>query len=259
MKIERFGTASMVAITALEKKYQVKLPEAYRSFLNANNGGIVSKDPPVSLPIPGTNESVDLDILYGIGMTEEVFDLDYWMGRYADEIPQGAFIIGDDTMKGFLMLLDVDGDTRLCYWDDKRNLSVSTDESNAYLLEMDCESLFDIHTGKAAQQMQNLLPLGSIVLLEGGVQKLMIISRALRVAHGGNTFFFDYGGVPYPDGLTGDQMAYFQRENISRVVFEGFRDDDDLNLVEAIEKYISTTPDLLRGSPEAWSEDERKS
>lgn len=103
-----------------------------------------------------------------------------------------------------------------------------------------------------------LLPLGSIVLLEGGVQKLIIISRALNVKHGERVFFFDYGAVPYPDGLMGDQMVYFQRNNVSRVIFEGFRDEEDDNLNDAIEKYILAHPDLLRGTPEAWDEEEEQ-
>lgn len=98
-----------------------------------------------------------------------------------------------------------------------------------------------------------LLPLGSIVLLEGGAQKLLLIARGLNVNHNGQTFFFDYGAVPYPDGVQGDQMVYFQRESISRVVFEGFRDEDDENLAEAIERYVQDHPELLRGDPKTWS------
>ena len=98
----------------------------------------------------------------------------------------------------------------------------------------------------------SLLPLGSIVLLEGGAQKLLIIARGLNVINAGRTFFFDYGAVPYPDGVQGDRMAYFQRESISKIVFEGYRDVDDENLTEAIERYIRENPDLLRGDPKTW-------
>ena len=44
----------------------------------------------------------------------------------------------------------------------------------------------------------NYIPLGSIVLLSGGTQKVMIISRGLNVQNGGRVLFFDYAGVPYP-------------------------------------------------------------
>ena len=62
--------------------------------------------------------------------------------------------------------------------------------------------------------MTEFLPLGSIVLLKGGIQKILIISRALKVRNGNEEYFFDYGGVTYPEGLVGDQMAYFNADKI---------------------------------------------
>lgn len=49
--------------------------------------------------------------------------------------------------------------------------------------------------------MDKILSLGSIVHLKGGMQKILIISRALKVKKGNEEFFFDYGGVPYPEGF----------------------------------------------------------
>lgn len=69
--------------------------------------------------------------------------------------------------------------------------------------------------------MTEFLPLGSIVLLKGGMQKILIIARALKVRNGNEEYFFDYGGVTYPEGLVGDQMAYFNADKINEVVFEG--------------------------------------
>ncbi len=100
--------------------------------------------------------------------------------------------------------------------------------------------------------MTEFLPLGSIVLLKGGMQKVLIISRALKVRNGAKEFFFDYGGVPYPEGLVGDQMAYFNHSGISRVVFTGYSDEDNLNMVENINRYLEENPDILRGDPASW-------
>lgn len=100
--------------------------------------------------------------------------------------------------------------------------------------------------------MTEFLPLGSIVLLKGGMQKVLIISRALKVRNGAKEFFFDYGGVPYPEGLVGDQMAYFNHNSISRVVFTGYSDEDNLNMVENINRYLEENPDILRGDPASW-------
>lgn len=100
--------------------------------------------------------------------------------------------------------------------------------------------------------MTEFLPLGSIVLLKGGIQKLLIIARALRVCNGNEEFFFDYGGVTYPEGLVGDQMAYFNADKINRVVFEGYSDIDNKNMVENINQFITENAGLKRGNPETW-------
>lgn len=101
--------------------------------------------------------------------------------------------------------------------------------------------------------MINYVPLGSIVLLKGGSQKLLVISRALNVKNGEKTFFFDYGGVPYPDGLISDKMAYFNHENISKVVFEGYKDIDNENMVENINRYLEANPNVVRGNVSNWN------
>lgn len=100
--------------------------------------------------------------------------------------------------------------------------------------------------------MIEYLPLGSIVLLEGGVQKVFIVGRALLVRKGEETFFFDYAGVPYPEGVVGDQVAYFNAETITKVVFKGYSDVDDENAVGNINRYLQEHPDVKRGDPASW-------
>lgn len=105
--------------------------------------------------------------------------------------------------------------------------------------------------GKVDEQV--ILPLGSVVLLEGGIQKLLIIARALNVKNGNKEFFFDYGAVAYPEGLIGDQMAYFNHENIAKVIFEGYCDDDDAVFVKRIQDYLASHPDIQKGNASNWN------
>ena len=91
-----------------------------------------------------------------------------------------------------------------------------------------------------------VLSLGSVIQLQGSFQKLLVIARALNVSNEGKQYFFDYGGVPYPDGLTGDQIAYFNRDQVARVIFEGYRDDDDAIVVDNIKRYEQENPQLQR-------------
>lgn len=99
----------------------------------------------------------------------------------------------------------------------------------------------------------NFLPLGSIVKLNGGIQRLMITSRGLIVNHKEEEFFFDYAGVMYPEGLLSDQVIYFNADNIADVIFEGFSDDDDKVIIENINKYIEDHPDLVWGDVNNWN------
>lgn len=96
------------------------------------------------------------------------------------------------------------------------------------------------------------VPLGSVVYLKGGIKKLMVVARAIMANNGGKQFFFDYGGVLYPEGVTGNEMAYFNHDDIGSVFFRGCDDDENKGMTEAINKYVAGHPDLLRGSVENW-------
>lgn len=95
-----------------------------------------------------------------------------------------------------------------------------------------------------------LLPLGSIVYLKDGNKKVLVIARGLIAKHGDGVVFFDYGGVPYPEGLQDNQMAYFQSESIAKVVFEGYTDLDDEATVAKIFSYIERHPEIQKGNVE---------
>lgn len=91
-----------------------------------------------------------------------------------------------------------------------------------------------------------ILPLGSIVYLKKGNKKVMIIARGLVSKNGDNLVFFDYGGVPYPEGMVDDKMAYFQADSINKVIFEGFSDYDDEATIERINAFVSDHPEIPR-------------
>lgn len=78
------------------------------------------------------------------------------------------------------------------------------------------------------------LPLGSVVVVQGGIKKYMIISRGLHVKINGKDKFFDYGACMYPEGIIGDKVMYFQHSNINKVIFEGYDDDDNKLMIENI-------------------------
>ncbi|MBO4926622.1 MAG: DUF4176 domain-containing protein [Clostridia bacterium] len=101
-------------------------------------------------------------------------------------------------------------------------------------------------------RQSDFLPLGSIVLLEGGVQKMMIVGRGLNVKRGDGIYFFDYSAVMFPDGLTGDQVAYFNHDGIAKVIAYGYMDEDSDIVDKNLEDYVDEHPDLKRITPEEW-------
>lgn len=102
--------------------------------------------------------------------------------------------------------------------------------------------------------MIDFIPLGSVVILKGGVQKALVIARAINVKHNDKVFFFDYACVPYPQGLVSDQIAYFNHDSIAKVIFEGYHDVEDEAMVENINLYLSEHPDIIRGSAEVFKD-----
>ena len=101
--------------------------------------------------------------------------------------------------------------------------------------------------------MDNYLPLGRVVMLKETTRKLVIVARAVQVENNGKVFFFDYGGVIYPVGVTGDQIAYFQKDAIDSVIFKGFLDEEEEAANETINRFVAANPDLLRGSAENFN------
>lgn len=74
------------------------------------------------------------------------------------------------------------------------------------------------------------LPLGSVVILKGSVKKLLIVSRGSVV----EDVFYDYGAFLYPEGMIDANVAYFNRDDILKVVHEGYTDDDSELVVEIL-------------------------
>lgn len=76
-----------------------------------------------------------------------------------------------------------------------------------------------------------LLPIGSIILLEGGNIKLMIYGRKqiLVTEDDNNGTMYDYLAVPYPEGYISPDYTYvFNHANIAEVIFEGFTDEEEV-------------------------------
>ncbi|MBI5972105.1 DUF4176 domain-containing protein [Staphylococcus caledonicus] len=78
--------------------------------------------------------------------------------------------------------------------------------------------------------------IGSIIYLKDGSQKLMIINRGPIVEIDNQQYMFDYSACKYPIGVVEDQLYYFNEENIDKVIFNGYSDQDEIRFQELFEE-----------------------
>lgn len=271
-------------IEEFEKMINLTLPDDYKDFLIHTNGGILNGDEGITIAIPNTDIKFSMKKFYGIATEEDCLELvnrHIWeelsetesmegdqddfsqhneVSEQADFKPEleaeyRLLVIGEDVLGQFIAINFVGDFSYVCYWDKDMKQSKSEDE-NAYYISNSFEEFVYIieknEKGDENMEKVNYLPLGSIVLMEGGIQKLIITSRGIVVQHNGEEVFFDYAAVPYPQGLISDDLLYFNHENIAKVVFEGYKDDDDEVIVGNINKFIENHPNMIKGDAQNW-------
>jgi len=94
------------------------------------------------------------------------------------------------------------------------------------------------------------LPLGSIVVIKGGVRKVMILARGVGAKIEGETRLFDYSGCIYPDGMVGENTLLFNHSEIQKIIFTGYADEDEQLMVENINDWMEKS-DFKKGDPYA--------
>lgn len=76
------------------------------------------------------------------------------------------------------------------------------------------------------ETIQQILPLGTIVTLQGGNKKVMIIGRIQQDVKTGK--IYDYCSCCYPEGyLAKDELYLFQQEDIHRIHYVGMQEDEE--------------------------------
>src|SRR5699024_3962158 len=87
-----------------------------------------------------------------------------------------------------------------------------------------------------------ILPIGSVVSLNEGKVKLIIISRAPLHNKDGVIGYFDYSACIYPTGPTNQQAYFFNHEDIAEVYHEGYVDEDEELFQNQYEEKIKEVP-----------------
>ena len=85
--------------------------------------------------------------------------------------------------------------------------------------------------------IEELLPIGSVVLLNGGEKRLMIIGVVQTDPTDGERY--DYLACLYPEGFVGPEYSYlFNHEDIQKVSSKGFTDDEHSDFRENLAEML---------------------
>ncbi|MBQ8002913.1 MAG: DUF4176 domain-containing protein [Clostridia bacterium] len=91
--------------------------------------------------------------------------------------------------------------------------------------------------------IRDLLPIGSVVLLRGGIKKLVIVGIKQANADEPDVEY-DYAGVLYPEGYLGDDTFFlFNHKDINDIVYKGYSNPEREEFLAEIEKLYAQDND----------------
>ncbi len=94
-------------------------------------------------------------------------------------------------------------------------------------------------------KIETLLPIGSVVMLKGANQELMITGTCIGQEIDGKTEVHDYLGCLWPMGVLDTNKNFvFNRDEIDKVIFKGLENDGREDEIDELEKNESLDIDL---------------
>lgn len=100
----------------------------------------------------------------------------------------------------------------------------------------------------------NFLPLGSVVRLRGSDKTMMVVGRALVLNRDdGAKEYYDYGLVPFPEGIMGDALIYSNDDLVTETLFRGFTNEEDEQVIAQIKEVLPKT-NVPKGNPQPAGE-----
>ena len=86
--------------------------------------------------------------------------------------------------------------------------------------------------------MTEFLPVGSVILLKGASRPVVIIGFTAK--EDDSDTIWDYVGCAYPFGVMGkEENLLFQRDNIEKVIFKGYSDEEGNKYLKLLEESIA--------------------
>lgn len=85
-------------------------------------------------------------------------------------------------------------------------------------------------------KVKELLPIGTIVMLNEGTKKLMI--AGIKQTEQETLVEYDYTGVMYPEGMIGELGQFlFNHSDIKEVYFKGFENEERDEFLDKLEEF----------------------
>lgn len=86
--------------------------------------------------------------------------------------------------------------------------------------------------------MKELLPIGSVVLLNGGKKRVMICGRIQKKVDDDN-ILYDYSACYFPEGIINPRELFlFNNEDIDKVYFVGLQDVEEFKFRDLINQKL---------------------
>lgn len=119
--------------------------------------------------------------------------------------------------------------------DSLRIQKVNTSTFYAMLLEFE-KSLLDRPEGTLmGNPHEDLLPIGTVVILKEGVKKLMIYGRKQLLLHEENPTMYDYVACYYPEGyINQDYTFVFNHGDIEEIVYQGYQNEEEFKFLQLL-------------------------
>ena len=73
-------------------------------------------------------------------------------------------------------------------------------------------------------ELQQPIPIGTVVNVKGTPVDLMIVSQYPVTTINGVDGYFEFGAVALPLGLVKQELAFFNREDVEKILFVGYID-----------------------------------
>jgi len=84
--------------------------------------------------------------------------------------------------------------------------------------------------------VQDLLPIGTVVRVKGATKRLMIFG--VKQVDAKTKELYDYIGVLYPEGNMGEEVRFmFNHENIDEIIFTGYNDEERQDFIGKLSAY----------------------